>query len=371
MQKPELEEKISAHIINLNPLIGAKTLIKLHNYFGSFQNAYENLKKGKIGIWEKEPRWKEIFRKTNIINIDKEIQNLEKAEIEIILFKDQNYPKLLGEIHDKPALLYCRGKTEHLDAPGIAVVGTRKFSSYGRLTTETLVEKIVESGLAVTSGLAMGIDAWAHTITLKNQGLTFAVCPGGIDNNSIYPKINYFLAQKILKSDGLLISENPPGSPTLKHLFPVRNRIIAGLTLGTLIIEAGEKSGALHTARAALEYNREVFAVPGDITKPGSAGPNNLIRMGAKLVTSTNDILEELNLGNLPIKTRERPKLSPEEEKLLDLLSQDSLHIDKIVSQSKLNTSLVNSTLTLLEIKGLIKNLGNNYYIKTINVANK
>jgi len=366
MSETYSEEQIAAHLLNLNPQVGAKTLIKLHNCFGSFAQAYAKLKNQKIPVFEEAAKFEKISLGIRQLNPEKEIRNLNQEKIKIILFKDEVYPKLLAEIPDKPALLYSRGKTDYLNNPGIAVVGTRKLSVYGKFVTETLVEKIVNAGLMVVSGLAMGIDAVAHASTLKNQGITFAICPGGVDNTSIYPKINYPLAQKILKQDGALLSENPPGSPTLKHLFPVRNRIIAGLTLGTLVTEAAEDSGALHTARAALEYNREVFAVPGDITKPGSAGPNNLIKMGAKLISSAEDILEELKIENPNIPIKSLPKLSLEEQTLIELLSQEPLHIDKILAMSKLNTSLVNSNLILLEIKGLIKNLGNNYYIRII-----
>ncbi|MFC1656722.1 DNA-processing protein DprA [Patescibacteria group bacterium] len=362
-------EKYCAHILNTHPAIGSRTLIKLYEHFGSFSIAWQNIKQNKFDIFNQNPKLIEIFKHINIYKAEQSLIKLEKYNIKMLLFADSSYPKLLNEIPDKPAILYYRGDICMANKPNIAVVGTRKMSVYGKNITETIVRDLIKSNITITSGLAMGIDACAHTNALHSGGNTIAVCAGGIDDPSIYPKINYALAQKIIKNNGLLLSENPPETEILKYMFPIRNRIIAGLSLGTLVVEASENSGALHTARASLDYNREVFAIPGDIHKPNSAGPNRLIKMGAKLVTSTNDILEELGINTTTennINTTEI-KLTEQEKMIFSTVnSENPLHIDKIVSSSKLNTSLVNSTLILLEIKGLIKNVGNNYYIKNI-----
>ncbi|MFH1749416.1 MAG: DNA-processing protein DprA [bacterium] len=362
-------EKYCAHILNTHPAIGPRTLIKLYKHFGDFSTAWQNIKQGSYDIFSQNPKLVEVFRQLDINTAEKSLACIEKHNIQIVLFADKSYPKLLNEIPDKPAILYFRGDIHIANQPNIAVVGTRKMSLYGKNITEEIVRDLAKSNITITSGLAMGIDACAHHRAVQNQGKTVAVCAGGIDDPSIYPKINYPLAQKILKNNGLLLSENPPGTQILKYMFPVRNRIIAGLSLGTLVVEAAENSGALHTARSSLDYNREVFAVPGDIHKPNSFGPNKLIQMGAKLITSTNDILEELGIEPTPqnIIDISDIKLTESEQVIYENVnSENPLHIDKIVCSSKLNTSLVNSTLILLEIKGLIKNLGNNYYIKNI-----
>jgi len=229
------------------------------------------------------------------INPDWQIERLAKENIDLIAISDKNYPKLLKEIYAPPALLYIRGKFEPNDEFSLGVVGARKLSLYGQQITPLITADLANAGLTIISGLAKGIDALAHQATLEANGRTIAVLGSGLDKTSIYPSTNRLLAEKI-SQQGAVISEFPIGAQPLPQHFPQRNRIISGLSLGVLVIEATEKSGALITARDALEQNRDIFAVPGSILAKNSLGPNNLIKMGAKLVSQADDILNELNL---------------------------------------------------------------------------
>ncbi len=283
--------------------------------------------------------------------------------IDVIPLSDSRYPALLKQTYDPPICLFVRG---NLDAKGsmLAVVGTRSFSPYGKQVTEELVTALVHAGLTIVSGLALGIDGCAHAATLASGGNTIAVLGSGIDRWTIFPAVHRPLAEKIIAADGAVIAEYPPGFLPTAYSFPERNRIIAGLSLGTLVVEAGEKSGALITARSALDNNREVFAVPHNITSKTSGGTNTLIKMGATLVTSAEDIFQVLNLSE--IKQTLAPSIHPESEEeaaLLPLLSREPLHMDEIIHQSGLGSSRVMSTMTLMEMKGKVRNIGGMMYV--------
>jgi DNA processing protein len=222
----------------------------------------------------------------------------------------------------------------------------------------------------IVSGLALGIDAIAHRATLEAGGKTIAVLGTGIDDATIYPRENFNLAHEIIESGGALIAEYPPKTPSLKQNFPARNRIMAGLTLGTLVIEAAASSGSLITAGYALEFDREVLAVPGDIFSPQSTGANELIKNGAKLVQSARDILEELNVKTAgrqaPLFEEQKnyePKTSAEKT-VWRFLSHEPLHIDRISKMTKLDAAAVNGTLSMMEVEGAVKNVGGQNYIK-------
>ena len=230
---------------------------------------------------------------------------------------DDNYPALLSEIYDPPALLYCKGDLKK-DECCIGIVGTRKVSAYGKQVTENFSSKLEESGLIIVSGMALGVDSFAHSTVLKSKGRTIAVLGTGIDDKSIYPRSNYYLSKKIVSEGGAVISEFPIGTLPLRYNFPQRNRIISGLSLGVLVIEAGERSGALITASCALDQNRDVFAVPGNIYSTVSIGPNNLIKQGAKLVSNADEILEFLNI--------EQTKSFSENKKILPETKEKSFH---------------------------------------------
>ena len=282
------------------------------------------------------------------------------GEIKTISINDGNYPKLLKEIKDAPEILYFRGELKP-EENCFAVVGTRRCSTYGKEIVLEIAGDLAGTGLTIVSGLAPGIDSLTHQATLERGGRTIAVLGTGIDEKSIYPQENLKLAEKIVESGGCLISEYPPGTHGSEFTFPKRNRIISGLSLGVLIIEAKQKSGALITANWAKKQGRKVFAVPGPIHSSNSKGCHYLIKQGAKLVENANDILKELNL---PIKEggKEIAGETPEENLILGVLKEEALDADKIIEKTKLSVAKVASALAILEIKGKVRNLGGNIY---------
>jgi DNA processing protein len=358
------EEVKYFNAFNLIDGIGPIAFKKLLAYFKSLKTAWsaEVSEFTQVGLGKSVIE--QIRKKRPKINPDWEMGKLIKEGIDLITIQDKNYPKLLKEIYTPPALLYIRGKFKATDQFSLGIVGTRKLSLYGRQITPLITADLAQAGLTIVSGLAKGIDTLAHQTTLETNGRTIAVLGSGLDRKSIYPFINRRLAEKI-SQNGAVISEFPLGTKPLPQHFPQRNRIISGLSLGVLVIEAPEKSGALITAKDALEQNRDIFAIPGPIFNQNSLGPNNLIKMGAKLVSQANDVFEELNLTSLTKPARKKRISSDNQEEALILkqLSAQPIHIDKIINQTKLSTTVVNSTLTLMEIKGKIKNLGGNNYV--------
>lgn len=303
--------------------------------------------------------WRETF------DIPKAWQVVLDNEIRVITILDDGYPALLKHIFDPPSQLFVRGTLPDSDYIGCAVVGTRKMTSYGAHVAEELIPPLVKNRLTIISGLALGIDARAHEITLRSGGVALAVLGSGVDDKSIHPSSNRQLAKQILESGGAILSEYPPGTPPLQHHFPIRNRIVAGLSRGVLVIEADVASGSLITARHALDQNREVFAVPGDITRSSAAGPNSLIKMGAHPVTEAQDILNAFDAKSVALPP---PVFEPENEQeatLLELLKSEPLHIDEIIQQSQLDTRTVSSTLTMMEMKGMVRPLGGMRYTLT------
>jgi len=269
------------------------------------------------------------------------------------------YPPLLATIPDAPERLFVRGDMRALAAePAIAVVGTRKFTPYGQTVAGRFVRVWAEAGIMVASGLALGIDAIAHKTTLDAGGLTVAVLGGGVDPATIAPRTNARLAERIIAEGGAVISEYPPGTPPHPGRFPERNRIVAGLTRAVIVIEGSMKSGTLITAKAALEYQRDVFAVPGPVTHESSAGANWLITQGAYPLTRPEDVLERFGLT----KTRER---RPETGGISGLILKELTHApatsDRLVASTGLDTSAVLAALSELEIQGLAARCGDEY----------
>jgi len=290
-------------------------------------------------------------------------------EIKTIDIDNKEYPKFLKEIKDPPKVLYYRGKLEPNDNC-FAIVGTRRCSSYGKETALEIAGDLAEAGLTIVSGLAPGIDTFAHQAVVERTrlrqgygGRAIAVLGTGIDERSIYPQSNLKLAQKILETGGCLISEYPPRTPGSQFTFPQRNRIISGLSLGVLVVEAKEKSGALITANWAKKQGRKVFAIPGPIYSSNSKGCHYLIKNGAKLVENANDILLELNLpAGRQVYQKGIISETLEENLILNALKEEFLYIDKIIEKTKLSAAEVASTIAILEIKGKVRNLGNNIY---------
>lgn len=354
--------------INANIKIGPARLRKLLSYFGSFEKAWSGtyLEYKRAGLDDKTIE--SVLDNRENINPEKEWKKLQSEGIDVISINDKKYPKSLKEAYNPPIILYVKGELKKQDELAIAVVGTRRLSGYGRLITPRIVSELSRNKITIISGLALGIDTLAHKAAIENNGRTIAVLAGGIDSRTIYPSFNRKLADEIVnKKLGAVISEQHIGTPPLREFFPARNRIVAGLSSGTLVIEAPEDSGALITAKLALDANREVYAVPGSILNPQSIGPNNLIKMGAKAVTSAEDILSELDISEFSISEKDFAVLpeTKEEKIIYQILENEPIHVDKIIKKAKLNTSAVSSNLTMMEIKGMVKSLGNGFFAKS------
>ena len=358
--------------------IGPLRFKLLLDYFGSAKNGYSASEKEllSVGLSEKLVLKFLDFRKN--FDLDSYLLRLDKLGIKAICSEEESYPKLLKEIVDKPAVLYVKtqdaegpatiftnfngaGKTQNIFGnEAIAVVGTRKVTGYGRQVTEMITEGLVAAGLVVVSGLARGVDKISHETALGNNGLTIAVLGCGLD--LVYPTEHQGLAERIIESGGAVISEYPLGVPAMPGNFPARNRIISGLSLGVVVTEAAEDSGSLITASNAAEQGREVFAVPGPITSPLSFGTAELIKKGAKLVRGVNDILEELGIKGKAKGVEEIGELGTEERMLFDLLQNENLHIDEICRRTQTDSAKIGALLSIMEIKGIIKNFGEGVY---------
>ncbi|MDO8532324.1 MAG: DNA-processing protein DprA [Dehalococcoidia bacterium] len=299
------------------------------------------------------------------ISPDAEMERLARSDVKALTWHDAAYPARLKEIYDPPPVLYVRGELTSADEWAISVVGTRRATAYGREVAERLAGDLARNGITVVSGLARGIDHVAHRAALEAGGRTIAVQACGLD--MVYPAEHLGLAQQIA-GQGALISDYPLGTRPRPEFFPRRNRIMSGVSLGVLVVEAPEGSGALITTSLAMEQNREVFAVPGSVLTPSSKGPHRLIQDGAKLVTSVEDILEELNLqaSTRPVQMEMRELLpaNDDEAELLRILGAGPAHIDDIVRQARRPTASVSSVLAMMEIKGLVKQLGGMNYVR-------
>lgn len=346
---------------NLIGEIGPVRFKKLSVYFKNLENAWRANAQELMQSGLDESLAEKITSLRPTISPDKEWEKLTKEQITAITINNKNYPKLLKESYSPPAILYIKGQLiEALNFP-LAVVGSRKISSYGTQVINDIVGGLARSGLSIVSGMAFGVDTAAHETAITNGAKTIAVLASGLDSYNLSPRKQ--IAEKII-ANGALVSEYPFGKPALKHQFPLRNRIICGLAPAVLIIEAAEKSGALITAKLALDCNRDVFAIPGGIYWPNSVGTNNLIKQGAKAITFYQEILDELNLTKAKEYTINRSivSASPEEEAILSFLGTEPLHIDAIVKKSKNDTNKISSALTLMEMKGLVRNLGSGNY---------
>jgi len=293
--------------------------------------------------------------------VDGELAALTKLGARLVTRTDPEYPERLAQIHDPPPFLYVHGGFASEDRLAVAIVGARSASRYGRDVARTLARDLAGCGLSVVSGLARGVDAQAHEAALEAGGRTIAVLGSGLD--VIYPREHRALAERMAEH-GAVVSEFALGSEPLAHNFPHRNRVISGLSLGTIVVEAGEKSGSLITARCALEQGREVFAVPGPITARSSRGPHGLIKDGAKLVENIDDVLSEVAPAVLHAARPEADvaQLAPEAAALFDLVSDEAVHVDALVAQSKMETARVLELLLDMELKGVVVQLPGMYY---------
>ncbi len=349
---------------SLVPGVGPARITLLLQAFGSLRRAWEAtaVELRDAGI---DSRTITSFdRRRNLLNLDAELAKLDAQGVRALCWDDAAYPQLLREIDDPPPVLYVRGQLRPEDRTAVAVVGTRKASIYGREVTTRLVGDLARHGVTAVSGLARGIDTAAHKTAIDAGGRTIAVLACGLD--IVYPAENAALAREVVRH-GALVSEHPLGVKPESSHFPRRNRIMSGLSLGVLVVEAALDSGSHITVRCALDQNREVFAVPGSIFSPGSQGTHRWIREGAKLVTRAEDILEELNVAAIGQQLELQATLpaTGSEASILRYLSQEPAHVDEVRRRSGLPIADVSSALTMMELKGLVRHVGGMSYVST------
>jgi DNA processing protein len=344
---------------SLIPRIGAVRAGRLLGYFGGMAEAWRAGPRDLHDAGLDAGTVTSIVEARASISPEAEMERLEKAGVKAYCWADDGYPKHLHEIEDKPPVLYARGDLQPDDEWAVAIVGTRRATPYGRQAAEHFATDLAGQGITVVSGLARGVDAVAHRAAMAAGGRTIGVLACGLD--IVYPPEHAKLAIEI-SQHGAVVSDYPLGTKPRSEFFPRRNRILSGLSLGVLVIEGDEHSGALITARVAIDQNREVFAVPGSIYSPTGRGTNKLIQEGeAKLVTRTEDILEELNLtmstSSQQLELREVSPDDPTEARLLKLISTQPSHIDEVQRASGLPIGTVSSTLALLELKGMVRQI--------------
>jgi DNA processing protein len=287
---------------------------------------------------------------------------IQSKGIQVLTWLDEAYPQRLKEIEQPPPVIYMRGELLPEDTWAVAIVGTRRVTPYGRQVTEQIASFLAANGVTVVSGMARGVDAIAHNAALKAGGRTLAVLGSGVDR--IYPPENRALAEQIFEH-GAVLSDYAPGTPPESSNFPPRNRIISGLSMAVVVIEAGETSGALITAEFAAEQGREIFAVPGNILAPQSKGTNKLIQQGALPLLSASDIMQALNLTRVGQHKAARKALPADdvEAKLLTAIGEEPLHVDEIRNQTGLPVEKVSATLVMMELKGMVRQVGNMHYV--------
>ena len=296
------------------------------------------------------------------VNLDQVWAKIESQGIKILTWQDEAYPSRLKEIDQPPPVMYIRGEYLPDDLFAVAIVGTRRVTPYGRQITEEISAFLAANGITVISGLARGVDAIAHQTALKAGGRTIGVLGSGVDK--IYPPEHLKLAEQMMER-GAIISDYAPGTPPDASNFPPRNRIISGLSLAVVVVEAGETSGALITAEFAAEQGREVFAVPGSILAPQSKGTNKLIQNGAQPLLSVNDLMQALDFTRIGEHKAAR-KVIPADEteaRLLNVLGAEPLHVDEIRNQADLPIEKVSATLALMELKGMVRQVGGMNYV--------
>ena len=346
------------------PGIGRVRLAQLEQHFGDLAAAWRApvAQLREAGLDSRTADSVEKVRPA--ISLDDELALLEKYHVTALTYHDRGYPSRLKEIYDYPPVLFVRGQLTPDDERCVAVVGTRRATIYGKQVAGDMATGLARSGVTVASGLARGIDTVAHRSSLDAGGRTVAVFACGLD--TVYPAENTALARDIMEH-GALISEYPLGVRPKADHFPRRNRILSGMSLGVLVVEAGEGSGAIITALQANEQDREVFAVPGSILSPASKGSNRLIQEGAKLVTDYRDILGELNLTMAAEQLEMKEVLASNEAEaaMLTYVSAEPAHIDEICRKSGLPASSVSSTLAIMELKGLVRQVSGNNYVLT------
>lgn len=340
---------------------GAKRLCTLMETFSSGREAFEAGVSAHEHAGIARDSAQEFHRVRHQIDPEREWERVMQCGLHVVVRTEDAFPPLLAQIPDAPAMLFMKGALPPADALWCALVGTRKMTAYGEAITRSLAQDLSAHGVVVVSGLALGVDGAAHDAVVRAGGVTVAVLGNGLD--AVYPTSHTALAGRILDAGGALISEFPPGFAALKHHFPLRNRIIAGLSRCVIVTEAHEESGSLITARLGLEYNRDVAAVPGDVTRAGAAGPNQLIRMGATLVRSARDVLALYGVHEVVRGDGEIPVgATPEEQRVIDTLAHAPLHVDVLARALGASVAQLSPLLTMLEIQGKIEHIGGMQY---------
>ncbi|MBN1283880.1 MAG: DNA-processing protein DprA [Anaerolineae bacterium] len=359
-RKPVSEHKYWV-ALNIVQGIGPAAFRALLDRFGALSAAWQAPEHALRAVPMKPEGRENLLKMRQALDLDRIMAKVAEAGARVLTWEDGEYPNALRNAPNPPPVLYIKGELTEADDWALGVVGTRKSTGYGHAVTKRIVETLARSGVTIVSGLAKGIDGVAHRAALDAGGRTIAVLGCGID--IIYPPDHRALAEDIIKS-GAIVSEYPIGAKPEGKNFPPRNRIISGLSMGVLVVEAGERSGALITTTYAAEQGRDVFAVPGPILAATSRGANRLIQEGAKLVMDAEDILEELNLG-MAIQQAEIREVIPAtdiEARLMQLLAGGPLHIDELCRQSGLSIARVSGDLTLMELKGLVHQVGGMTY---------
>jgi DNA processing protein len=343
--------------------IGPVGVRRLREGFGSLEKAWHANAAELRAVGLNRRAAHNLIEARSRIDLDAEMARLDRQGVAALTWEDPDYPPRLLEIHTAPPVLYVRGSLDVADEWAVAIVGTRRVSAYGRQVTYRLASELAANRVTIVSGLARGIDGEAHRAALEAGGRTIAVLASGLD--IIYPPEHRQLAKDIVQS-GALVSELPLGTRPEAGNFPARNRIISGLSLGVLVTEAGERSGALITVEHASEQGRDVFAVPGNITAGGSKGVNRLLQEGAKTVLSAQDILDELNLARVTgyVEARETLSVTGVEAAVLAELSEEPQHVDEIRERCDLPIAEVSSTLAMLELKGMVRQVGSMIYVR-------
>ena len=342
--------------------IGSVRIRSLLDYFGDLEQAWFASSEQLLSAGLKARLVEKIVDFRNQANLELLWEKVQCKGITVLTWLDDDYPLRLKEIDQSPPVLYLRGTLQEEDSWAVAIVGTRRVTPYGRQVTEELGAYLGRHGVTVISGLARGVDAIAHQAALKAGGRTIAVFGCGVDR--IYPPEHRQLADRIMEN-GSLISDYPIGTPPEGINFPPRNRIISGLSLATVVIEASEQSGAIITANFAAEQGREVFAVPGTIFAPQSKGTNRLILQGARPLLEIQDVLEalDLTLVNQHQEARKLLNVDPFEANILQVLGFEPIHIDDICSQLNLPIEKLSATLALMELKGMVRQVGGMNYV--------
>lgn len=354
---------------NLVKGIGAVRLKGLLDYYGSLEIAWQAPAEGLRAAGLPPKTLENLLRIRRDCTIEKIWENVQRRDLSVLTWEDEGYPRLLREIDQPPPVLFVRGSIEPEDDWAVAVVGTRRVTTYGRQVAEELGAFLAQNGITVVSGLARGVDRIAHEAALKAGGRTVGVLGSGVDR--IYPPEHQHLAELMAKQ-GAVISDYPLGTPPDSANFPPRNRIISGLSKASIVVEASQESGALITATFAVNQGREVFAVPGGIYSPQSKGANRLIQDGAHPLLRFEDILEELHLGKVHEHQTARTLLPADvqEARFLQILADEPQHVDEICAISGLPIDQVSATLTVMELKGMVRQDGGmNYSIVRENLA--